>query len=260
LSCEELFDSRDVQLGLNPTATLQFVIKGTPDHDAALAELNATFPSTVSGIPAQSYRVAPVSNDIWLGTVRYGTNAQSTGQTLYQFDTGGGSQHITNSIATVARYAPAGRTPANFQGAIGVSKNDVAGVDIVVPVYNWNEVKFHANSDIDAAYRLALFTLTGRVNNAAWKGYAVGEVLFMGASGAKRGNENWEIMYRFAASPNLAGLTVGAIAGIAKRGWEYMWVQYEAVEDAAAKMLIKVPASVHIEQVYHYGDFSTLKL
>lgn len=36
-----------------------------------------------------------------------------------------------------------------------------------------------------------------------WRAFAAGEVLFLGASGSKRGEEEWEITYRFAASPNV---------------------------------------------------------
>ena len=57
------------------------------------------------------------------------------------------------------------------------------------------------------------------------------ECLFLGAAGSKRGADDpsslklrragWEITYRFAASPNRTGITVGEITGIAKKGWEY---------------------------------------
>lgn len=254
---EEHFDSRHVQLGLNPYGHLQYIIRGTTDYEEALTLLNATFPSTLSSIPAQSYRVVPLANDIWLGTVRYGGAVGAANEEVYQFDTGGGSQHITNSIATVARYAPSGGTAPNFQGAIGVGKNDIAGADIVVPTYSWNQVKYHPTSAVDAAYRATLFGLTGRVNNATWNGYAQCEVLFMGAAGELRGSV-WEISYRFAAQPNMTGIEIGSITGIAKKGWEYLWVQYESDDDGSA--ILKVPSSVHIEQVYHYGDFSGLKL
>ena len=88
--------------------------------------------------------------------------------------------------------------------------------------------------------------------------FAAGEVLFMGASGSKRGSDDWEITFRFAASPNKTGLTVGDIVGIDKKGWEYMWVRYADAEDAAAKAIVKKPVAVYVEKVYEEGDFSTL--
>ncbi len=56
------------------------------------------------------------------------------------------------------------------------------------------------------------------VNNASWKGFAAGECLFLGASGSKRGSDDWEITFRFAATPNKTGLTVGDIVDINKKG------------------------------------------
>ncbi len=94
------------------------------------------------------------------------------------------------------------------------------------------------------------------MNNAAFKGFAVGEVLFLGASGSQRGADDWEITYRFAASPNVTGLAVGPISGINKKGWEYLWVRYADAEDQ--NVLVKQPIAAYVEQVYELGNFSTL--
>ena len=77
---------------------------------------------------------------------------------------------------------------------------------------------------VTRAYKLTLFALTGRVNNSAFKGFAAGECLFLGAAGTKRGSGDWEIGYRFASSTNVTGLIVGDITGINKKGWEYLSV------------------------------------
>ena len=109
---------------------------------------------------------------------------------------------------------------------------------------------------MNGAYKATLFGLTGRVNNAGFKGFAAGEVLFLGASGSQRGEEDWEITYRFAASPNVAGLTIGDITGINKKGWEYIWVRYADAEDE--KVLVKQPIAVYVEKVYDEGNFAGL--
>ena len=102
--------------------------------------------------------------------------------------------------------------------------------------------------------------MTGTVNNRKFRKYNPGEVLFLGASGTKRGSDDWELVFRFAASPNMSGMIVGDMEGISKGGWEYLWVQYADQEDESAKTLIKQPISVHIEQVYPYRDFDRLRL
>lgn len=261
ITVTEKFQSRDVVRGINPSAQLNFAIQGTDDYDLALTNLASTAPTAFDGLPRQNYGVEPIAPQIWLGFARYGKQTtQETGVKQYQFDTGGGTQHITQSLSTVQRYGRTGFAAPNFLGAIGVSQGSVEGVDIVVPVYNFSEVNYESDSQVDTAYKHTLFALTGRVNNDSWNGYAAGEVLFMGAAGSMRAGGDWEITYRFAASPNLSGLNVGDITGIAKQGWQYMWVQYIDEEDTTAQSMIKRPWSVHIEQVYPYGDFGLLHI
>ncbi len=256
---ELLQGSRDVTLGLNPKATLRYLIRDEPDEGAALSLLYSTSPGMFLEIPRLTWDITAITDDMWYGEVQYGYSyKQQTGARMYQFDTGGGRQHITQSISTVSRYGRAGKTPPNFYGAIGVSQNSVNGVDIVVPVFNFSEVNYETAGQVTDAYKQTLRSLTGRVNNAAWSGYEAGEVLFLGASGSMRAGGDWEMTYKFASSPNMTNITVGDITGIAKKGWEYLWVQYVDDEDTTAQSIIKRPHSVHIEQVYPYGDFSLL--
>jgi hypothetical protein len=137
-----------------------------------------------------------------------------------------------------------------------VTTDSVEGADVTIPVYNFTETHMFFDAVVDQAYKLTLFNLTGRTNNAAFKGFAAGEVLFLGASGSKRGSNLWEITFRFAASPNVSGLTVGSITGIAKSGWDYLWVRYADAEDQ--KVLVKQPIAVYVERVYESGNFAGL--
>jgi hypothetical protein len=194
----------------------------------------------------------------WVVTVRYGIRPPSeVGESSFAFDTSGGTQHITQSLGTVASYAASG-TPPDFGGAVGVTHDSVEGVDITIPVYSFSETHYLDDAFVTPAYYGTLFNLTGKVNDAAFKGLAAGECLFLGASGSKRGAADWEITYRFAGSPNRTGLVVGPITGIAKKGWEYMWVRYADSEDTAANAIVKKPVAVYIEKVYDEGDFSAL--
>ena len=176
----------------------------------------------------------------------------------FTFDTGGGTQHISQSLQTVGAYPAPGEIAANFWGAIGVNQDQIDGTDITVPVFNFTETHYINSALVTGAYKQALFLLTGRVNGGGFKGFAAGEVLFLGASGAKRGFEDWEITFRFAASPNVTGLSLGNIVGINKQGWQYLWVRFDDDEDTSAKTLIKKPIAAYVERVYEYGDFSAL--
>jgi len=262
--CLEKSDSRQVTDG--QSAELLYTIRGTPEESAALAVLKATAPSFFAGLKRQPVSVEPVHIDterpdscLWTGTAPYAPldspTPPTTGESVFSFDTSGGTQHITQSLSTVGRYPG---TAPDFKGAIGVTHDNVEGVDITVPVYAFSETHYLPASQVTPAYKLTLFNLTGKVNNSPFKGLAAGECLFLGASGSRRGPDDWEITFRFAGSPNRTGLTVGPITGISKKGWEYLWVRYADAEDTASHTLVKQPIAAYVEKVYEEGNFAAL--
>jgi hypothetical protein len=259
ITVQELWDSREHQIGEDASIELRFVVSGTDDDVAAHLELLNVAPVVYAGLVRQSSHLERLAETTWEASVRYGVyEPPQTGDSSYSFDTGGGTQHITQSLGTVGVWAAAGVFPPSFRGGIGVTKDGIEGVDITVPVYNFSETHYIDAALVTGAYKAALFYLTGTVNNGSFRGFAAGEVLFLGAAGSQRGQEDWEIAYRFAASPNVLGLQVGDIGGIAKRGWDYLWIRYADIEDTAAKMLVKRPLAVYVEQVYPYTNFAGL--
>ena len=251
----ERYDSREATVGDSPSVDLIYVVDGTEDDAAVRALVEATIPAIYAGLVYQSYHIAHQGGGVWEVSVRYGQREpKETGQSSFTFETSGGTTHITQSLETMGRY---GAAPIpDFKGAIGVSTDSVEGTDITVPVYQFTETHYLPVATVTSTYKAILFHLTGRVNDAPFKGFAAGEVLFLGASGSQRGVDDWEISFRFAASPNATGLVVGDITGIDKGGWEYLWVRYADAEDADT--LVKQPVAVYVERVYEYGDFSLL--
>jgi hypothetical protein len=252
--------------GSNKGATVEYIITETTvgtlsaDDGEVIDVLADTVPTEWGEalIPRVSYDVEQIADRIWVGTVNYGYNKKDVGDIEYNFDTGGGSQKITQTISplSVTKY---GTNAPDFKGAINVDSNSVNGVDIIVPVYSFSETRIVDNDDVGASLKSALFNLTGKTNNAAWHGFAAGEVLFMGASGSRHGRRgDWEINFKFGASPNKTNITIGTISGISKKGWEYLWVLYEKSTDQ--NCLIQVPKAVYVHQVYASGDFSALGL
>lgn len=255
----EKWDSREQSVGEQSSVDLRFVVVGTADDITAHSELIAQTPTTYNNLVRQSTHLERVAEEVWEGSVRYGPfEPPRTGDSTFAFDTGGGTQHITQSLGTVGAWGAPGIFPPNFHGAIGATQDSIEGVDITVPIYNFSETHFIDPAYVTGAYKAALFYLTGTMNNDGFRGFGAGEVLFLGAAGSVRGQEHWEITYRFAASPNVVGLTVGSISGISKRGWDYLWVRYADVEDTAARMLVKRPLAVYVEQVYPLTNFAGL--
>lgn len=248
-----------------------YIISGTTDDIEAVQELWDQSPATYSTFYKNDAKVEPIGDPtisgMWTGTVSFGppdpNPRREVGESVFSFDTGGGTQHITTSLAHIQSYAPSGESYSDYKGAINVSGSgpdlQVDGTEIVAPVYNFSETHYFDFDDVDEAYRLAVFNATGKTNNAAFRGFSTGEVLFLGASGTVRGYDaDWEISFRFSASKNVTGKTIGSIEDIDKDGWEYMWVVFDGKEDGTTKKQIKQPTEVHIEQVYDSADFSTL--
>ena len=245
-----------------------FIIRGTADQDAATTELKSIADSSFFGLSRNKVTVEPIMTDenasggVWRGTAEYLAVVrplpEASGDSFFNFDTGGGTQHITQSNGTVASFVSTGAAPTGNGAINAVPGGSVEGVDIVVPIYNFSETHIFALETVTTAYKGILYDLTGKINDAAFKGTNAGECLFMGASGQSKGEDQYEIAFNFAALPNKTNFAVGDITGVNKRGWEYLWVVYgDAVDEDT---LIKTPKSVHVERVYDEGDFSTLTI
>ena len=262
VTIEEKFTSRSSTTGPNASIDLVYTARGSNDDLEVKTAIISTSPISYDGLPRQSVTIEPVGDLLWEGTARYSmsnnTEPPPTGGSTFSFDTGGGSRHITQSLTTVGGYAPPGQIPPNFKGTIGATNDSVEGVDITVPVYNFTETHYLPDAQVTEQYKGVLFALTGKVNDGVFRGFAAGECLFLGASGSKRSDSDWEISFRFASSPNAANLTVGDITGIAKKGWEYLWVRYADAVDDTSKSLVKKPSAAYVEQVYGFGNFAAL--
>lgn len=177
----------------------------------------------------------------------------------FNFDTGGGTKHITQSLQTVGKF-PA--TAPDFAGAVEVdNEGNVNGVDIAMPVMNFSETHYFSPGRVSTSYKKRIAELTGKVNSGSFKGYAAGEVLFLGASGSRRGKRStdyWEITFKFAVSPNVTNLKAGTIIVSSKKGWDYLWVRYADDVSSDRKALIKKPVAAYVEKVYEQASFGGL--
>ncbi|MBA2480903.1 MAG: hypothetical protein H0V44_09585 [Planctomycetes bacterium] len=259
---QELFAGRTETVSDKPKAEIPYVVMQAADEAEVKAAVFAAVPSFYGVLLLRSVTIDErVNQTTWKVTVGYDIPEpaqQQNPQPVFSFDTGGGTQHITQSRQTVSRYGPAAST--ELGGAIGFDGENISGVDITVPVYAFSEVHYLTDAFVAPAYKGILFNLTGTVNSAPFRLLSAGECLFLGASGTKRGQDAWEITYKFAAQPNRIGLQVGTIGPIAKKGWEYLWVQYGDDVDTTAKILIKKPIAAYVEQVYNSADFALLGL
>jgi len=258
ITCEERHDSGMLSATRGEKS---YVVQGTSDDPAARSAVLDEAPATYGGLYRDdpNIRVEYQGSNIYDAIVPYiepAAGAPGVGDSSFSFDTGGGTQHVTQSKETTNNYAAAGKAAPDLKGAINYHNGAVDGCDIVVPRYVWGERHILAASTVTTAYKGFLYSLTGKTNNAPFKGTNANETLFMGGAGQSRDDGNYDVIFSFCSSPNLTGLSVGDIANIAKKGWEYLWVLYEQCTDQ--NFMIARPAAVYIERVYDEGNFANL--
>ena len=228
-------------------------------------------------LQAENYSIEYLGDDAWHVEVSYvkegaadDPNEPDPLRRSRSFDTGGGTSHITQVAGSPAetRSPSSGPNAAPDQkGAIGVDESGVQGVDIVIPALTWTETYDVPSVYVSSAYIVNLSKVTGTVNNAAFRGFPAGEVLFLGASGSqewdeRKGDGPWTLSYKFVQSPNagpqqtIPALTIGSISGIQKKGHEYLWIRYE--DNVSNNSLVKEPKFVYVNKVYREENFSQL--
>lgn len=273
-----------VRLGKKAQSTYvkSWKIFGSTDDVAVHADVNQTIKSgymywqypdqPLNQLYVDSYTLEYLGDDAWQLKVTYIKEGAEDGdqndplKRTRSFDTTGGTAHKTQA-ETEARFGAdvllGGGLPPDMKKAIGVDGDSVAGVDVVIPALQWTETYDVPNAFITRDYIKSLADLTGSVNNGNFRGFAAGEVLFVGASGSQewdqqKGDGPWNLTYKFIASRNANNIAVGDIAGISKKGHEYLWVKYEPA--VSGNDLLRRPKYVYVNGVYPEKDFSALGL
>jgi len=271
IKVEEAYEERDETIDAKGNVIeveIPYLVFNADDESKALSAVRANHKS-VSGMALESVETVERVNDTtWKVKAVYEEDDDGEGgddsdddedTSVFAFDTGGGTKHINQSLKTDGRYP---NTAPDFAGAIEVdNEGNVNGVDVTMPVLNFTETHTLNGSRVTTSYKKTLAALTGTVNKSGFRGFSAGEVLFLGASGTKKSKKTsapWEITYRFAVSPNQAGLQVGDIKVTRKYGWDYLWVRYADKVAEGGRNVVKKPVGVYVEMVYPEGDFGNL--
>jgi hypothetical protein len=252
--------------GDSSSRELQWLLQTDPSADVdddvdVLDWIEANAPATHGGFIYRSARYDRLGPGLWMGTALYGAGAAlpPAVEYTYEFDYQAPSEHIYQSLSTVAAYGINGRQPPNFFGAINVKLPDeVQGVDLP-PGNATSRFTFSPNNSyITEAYELYIESIMGTVNQFPFRGRPTGSMRFVNCvGGASNTSSKATISFGFQYSPNLTlipicpGLTVGA-----KNGHDLLWGYYEDGEDEVAKSPVKRPRAVYVERVFRYADWS----
>jgi hypothetical protein len=267
ISVKELFEgSRSgerVRDGSRADArTLSYLVSGTADPDAAVDAVEAASPVTVASstgtLKRRRFSYSPVGLTEYQVDVKYDRFKKLlVDESEYEFDIGLQNQKVYQSLGTT-RYAASGTAP-DYQGAINVQDSRIEGVDVGFPTYQFSITKILDAALITQAWRTTVRNLVGKKNSSAiGTEFAAGELLFLGARGRNRSEDEFQVTFSFSASANVSGLTVGNITGINKKGWDFIWFVYAEVDDSAAGRVVKRPAFAYVEKVIEDGNLNAL--
>ena len=164
-----------------------------------------------------------------------------------------------------ARNGESGIAPRSVGDAVNVSDRGAEGVEIITPVVKFSVSRVFSDSQVTPSYKSTLAQLVGTVNDAAFRGFAAGEVLFSGAFGELRkraGDDVWEFRFDFLVKPNgtidypfpLQPLS-GEPDPIPKDGWDLFWILFgpQLLDNGSDDY---IPSAVYISQIYPRTDFS----
>ncbi|GEM_PF-3058693 len=199
------------------------------------------------------------ANRLYIGRVRYRREEEEDEDfsNSVSFEVSGTQTKQTHSLFTRGGFAAGGMTPRNYGGLIGVTDDGVEGVDIDTAVSTFTESVYFYPWFLTSNYVAFLARAYGRVNNAPFRGFDVGEVRFLGASGGcRRGDKAVELTFKFAVSPNATNIRIGNIYIPYKYGWDYLWVRWADMKYNG--VTVKVPIEAYVEQVYYGMNFGML--
>lgn len=250
-------------------ASTTWIVRGAGSSTEATAHLALVVPVAVAfGLEVlvrQSIKVKPEGAGLYRAAVTYGPEDDEKSEKKfeplewkYSFDTTGGKHKKSISEATRSKqwaYSMSHDAP-DLKGAINFDGKKVNGVEVIVPNLEFSLTVFYAPQAVTVSFVQELSRKTGRMNSDTFLGFAPGELLFMGARGdgtvpTVNGQrvKPVPIVFLFAASENRDDLVIGSNpAAITKRGWDYLWVRYERMENNGLDY--PVPVHVYVERVY----------
>lgn len=244
--------------------TLQWTLWGSNDEQEVLAALLASSSLTYYGLIRRTRTVEPLGGGKWRGTVNYSrpeSQTELTTESLLEVDTTGGTQHITHSLGGTTYDVVNGGAGVEVDGGpINVQGESVQGVDIYVPGFEFSERHILAAATHGLSYWKTVASLSGTMNASAFRGFAAGEVLFIGARGRRSNEEDFDATFRFSALPNSYPVIDGRTLSGGKLGWDYLWVSYVLEEDTDKKKLMPKADWAYVERVYPQEDFSQLDI
>lgn len=231
---------------------IPYMVSGAANRAEAIAAVIAEAPPEYNGVPLETVRFDDWQGDTATVTASYASDdgTSSTGdddddEATLSYDCGGGTKHMTHAYYQSRVY---GGDTDDAGGMIGWngksgSEAEFSGVDVPCADMRLTYTKVMSRSKVTSvSYMKTVGHLTGMVNNDTFKGWAAGELMFLGCSfsASLKGRDKITVSFNFRAMPNedncvVAGKNVGS-----KKGFEYMWARSETEADSDGKPKVDV--------------------
>lgn len=250
-----------------PTAEETYDVIGYADSEDAKAYALSTIPLNRGELIRTKIDIEEQrSPEIWRFTAYYELAAEAEVTVFPSFEAATASVHIDNSIATVGAFGPkADGTKLGKSNPIDSDGTTIRGADVLSVVFTKKVTQTFQPGFVTKAYETRLVEFSGCLNSTAFLGYGGGTVLFLGASGARNADLEWEITFSFCIKPNPPPMMVGNIPvyydGIAGPvsgvgAWDVVWAVYETRQ--SGMKLVQVPVAVYVERIYKLVDLNLL--
>lgn len=251
-----------------PTAkTAQYLIHGAASEEVAFSLLQTTAPGYLDNLKISEYEINEVKgggaytydvNYVKMSDAEYGDMTNVSAPAKYSFDTSGGTANMKQALNTRDSFSILD-PPPNMNNGINWDGEQFNGVDVVAANIIEGQSLTVAEGKFTTDYKRKLAELTGTVNDADFKGWKKGEVLFLGASASDASDGYVDINFKFAISPNETNISFAGFGIAEKRGWEYAWALYEE-KNEENKPILPLAIAVYVNQVYKEMDFKDLGL
>jgi hypothetical protein len=242
-----------------------FLVTGATDDITALDYLLGQVAPTYDNMPLEDLKLTEIKwPDTFAITAVYSRRSHTpadTGAVEYSFDFALQTQRVYQAKDSTPMPLDQGLAPGftaeDFEGAIAPDVDgNPQGIDVRTPQSSFSYSYYPANAVVTTVYQRAIQRMVGKVNSTAFHGYDPGEVMFVGASGRARNNDDWQIDFRFEQASNETGVVVGNCTPVDVDGWDVLSISYAEIK--GTDNYIQVPRQVDVLRVYDRADFATV--
>lgn len=248
----------------------------TAEH-YALDAVRKTSPASLYGMARKNLRIVMKINESaykvgvtyeYSGSASPGSedNDRDVGDRTMQISGTLNQKHLTHALKIVSKSPHL----AENGGAINRDHDGtIHGVDVVSPQLTFSETHYFTYKNFTIRYIKNLYALQGCVNDAAFRGFAAGEVRFDTFDAHRKGTKRsdlYEVTYNFTVIPNQPAVTQHGLDIPAKDGHDYLWLhtlRKTALDSESQRHSSGLSSDVdgyYIGRVYPRANFARLKI